>query len=881
MIKLQNVTKIYKSKKGKETTVLNNVSFILPKMGMICILGASGSGKTTLLNILGLLDKPTSGQVLFNNENIYKFNEKKITNYRSSEIGFIFQEFNLFEELNVYDNVGLSLDLHDDKDNHQKIMRALSFVQLEDFAKREINELSGGEKQRVAIARAIVKNPQVILADEPTGNLDSNNSRIVFEKLKEISRTCLVVLVTHDRKSAQQYADRIIELSDGKIISYEESYCIDDENINIRKNQFHISFIKKLKFAFGLLHHKKIRLFLTVIILSIAFSLLEISLNIQKFNVPKMHAETMIKENNTKVQVRKVGNNFANITNKMFDKDLNIIEKDIGDDYSKYSILLSYNLIYDFKDSVLNNDAQIFNDEYYNNAYYKSLDSYDSDTFFKSLNEKELKNLNIIGEIPNQPYEILIPEIIADYLVVHGFNEPQYNEQFKTYFGEEKFVDDINELLNQKLYVMGDKYLIIKGIIKDENLEKFESLKQKRYDKLKQEPTDLYKEFINTYLNDSLYILVVNNNFWETSEFMYNRTLVPEIFPNVIKTNDSEIYDNYTINLTTVIKNENIDITLNEGEIYLSKDLIYQLYRKEINAELDKRINSAILEYEKQLEQREHLISEYKKKCLEFGECDYTIPDIEYVDNQKIENEVYDYIVKEKNLIGNNISLLLKDVNDFFPDEEEKTYELKVIGYGNSTYINLNQFQKYMVPNELIDHLDYEINDAVRLENIFEKYENNNKYEVKTDFSETMKSVSNVVDSIEKISIYIAIVFLAFAIILFILFITNNISNNKKKVGILRALGTKIIDIVKIFMLESAFITCVTFILSNVLSILSIIVLNSFIANEVNFSIMALSYNLNTLGIVFILEILIMIVSLIFPIIYLSKLKPIKLINNN
>src|SRR5699024_8731585 len=150
----------------------------------------------------------------------------------------------------------------------------------------------------------------------------------------------------------------------------------------------------------------------------------------------------------TKVQVRKVVNNFANITNKMLDKDLNIIEKDIGVDYSKYSILLSYNLIYDFKDSVLNNDAQIFNDKYYNNAYYNSFNSYDSDTFFKSLKEKELENLNIIGEIPNQPYEILIPEIIADYLVVHGFNEPKYNEQFKTYFGEEKFVDDINELLN-------------------------------------------------------------------------------------------------------------------------------------------------------------------------------------------------------------------------------------------------------------------------------------------------------------------------------------------------------------------------------------------------------------------------------------------------
>ena len=119
----------------------------------------------------------------------------------------------------------------------------------------------------------------------------------------------------------------------------------------------------------------------------------------------------------------------------MFEKDLNILEKSIGNDYSKYSILLSYNLMYDFKDTVLNNTAKTFNDEYYNNAYYKTLDYYDSETYFKSLSEEELKNLNIIGEIPTQPYEVLIPQIIADYLVIHGFNEPQYNDQLKTYFG--------------------------------------------------------------------------------------------------------------------------------------------------------------------------------------------------------------------------------------------------------------------------------------------------------------------------------------------------------------------------------------------------------------------------------------------------------------
>lgn len=218
MIELRNVTKIYKSKKASDTIALNDISLKFPDKGLVFVLGSSGSGKSTLLNLLGLLDKPTSGEILVNGTNINKMGDKLLTRYRNNYIGFIFQEFNLFDELNVYDNIELCINAKNVLDIKGKVDNLLNDLGLSGYGKRKINELSGGEKGRVAIARAIIKNPSVILADEPTGNLDSENSRIIFDILKKISKNHLVIVVSHEEALAQIYADAIVRLEDGKII---------------------------------------------------------------------------------------------------------------------------------------------------------------------------------------------------------------------------------------------------------------------------------------------------------------------------------------------------------------------------------------------------------------------------------------------------------------------------------------------------------------------------------------------------------------------------------------------------------------------------------------------------------------------------------------
>ena len=235
MIKVQELTKIYKSKNRTNCTALDSVSFTLPDNGMVFVLGKSGSGKSTLLNLLGGLDSFEGGEIYFEDEQLSKFTKYDFYDYRCRHIGFVFQDFHLLEELTVEQNIALVLDL-ESADHGDLIPNALAKVGLEDYASRYPRELSGGQKQRVAMARAIVKNPEVILCDEPTGNLDADNSHQILDLLKEFSKTKLIIIVSHNVPDAENYADRILELRDGKIIrddvrrdGYSNKFDINEE----------------------------------------------------------------------------------------------------------------------------------------------------------------------------------------------------------------------------------------------------------------------------------------------------------------------------------------------------------------------------------------------------------------------------------------------------------------------------------------------------------------------------------------------------------------------------------------------------------------------------------------------------------------------------
>ena len=219
MLEIRNITKIYRSKAGNEVKALDNVSITFPETGMVFVLGKSGSGKSTLLNVIGGLDGCDDGEFVIKGKSSKDFAGSDFDAYRNTFIGFIFQEYNILDDFSVGANIALALELQGKKATNEQINGILGQVELLDYAKRKPNELSGGQKQRIAIARALVKDPEIIMADEPTGALDSNTGKQIFDTLKELSKTKLVIIVSHDRDFAERYADRIIEMKDGQIES--------------------------------------------------------------------------------------------------------------------------------------------------------------------------------------------------------------------------------------------------------------------------------------------------------------------------------------------------------------------------------------------------------------------------------------------------------------------------------------------------------------------------------------------------------------------------------------------------------------------------------------------------------------------------------------
>ncbi len=218
MLQIRDLTKRYTTK-GETVEALDHVSLDFPETGMVFLLGKSGSGKSTLLNLAGGLDSPDEGEIIVKGKSSKDFTPSDFDSYRNTYVGFIFQEYNILNELTVGENVALALQLQGKPKDRARISELLSMVDLQGYADRKPNTLSGGQKQRVAIARALVKEPEIIMADEPTGALDSQTGAQVFDTLKKLSKEKLVVVVSHDRDFAETYADRIIELRDGKVVS--------------------------------------------------------------------------------------------------------------------------------------------------------------------------------------------------------------------------------------------------------------------------------------------------------------------------------------------------------------------------------------------------------------------------------------------------------------------------------------------------------------------------------------------------------------------------------------------------------------------------------------------------------------------------------------
>ncbi len=313
MLKVDIKSKIYKMK-NEDFKALDNVKFEAPDSGIVCILGPSGSGKTTLMNIIGALDSDFEGDVIINNKSLKEFKSKDLDSYRKNTVGFIFQQFYLINKFTSYDNVNVALNLsnYKDIDKKNKVLNLLKQVEMDKFSKRKVNVLSGGQKQRIAIARALSNDPDIILADEPTGALDSKISEEIMGVLKKLSKTKLILIITHSEELAAKYADTIIKMEDGKIINIENVKEKSEyvKNINSGDNsKSRMSYFTAFKYSLKNLASRKARVISTSIGMSIGIVGIGLALALSNgtMNMAKSQVESIMPTNMIEVNIEGKG----------------------------------------------------------------------------------------------------------------------------------------------------------------------------------------------------------------------------------------------------------------------------------------------------------------------------------------------------------------------------------------------------------------------------------------------------------------------------------------------------------------------------------------------------------------------------------------------
>ena len=391
------------SKKYNNTIILDNINLKFAPTGLVCILGPSGSGKSTLLNLIGGLDSPSSGVIYYNFLDINRLNKQDIDNYHRHEVGFIFQHYNLINYLSVEENILIGNPKMD-------ITDILDKLNINHLRKKKVYKLSGGEQERVAIARALFNKPKVLLGDEPTGALDSKNSQDIMNYLSEYSQDHLVILVTHDEYLAREYADRIIRLSDGHIISDSNPYNVNEEfnTYDLPNNNTNIRSI--INIAYNNFKNKKKRYIFSILASLIGLVSLMLILSITNgFNKSLDNYEKK-SLSNYPIVISRTGTSIESQVNNLFTKD----------NYSKdYLYMIKENTI-NIDDNLLNKINKLSNKTNFiqysyviNNILYTTFINYN-----RSIKD-ELEFLK--GEYPTHNYEVLL---------VIGSNNELSSEEF-------------------------------------------------------------------------------------------------------------------------------------------------------------------------------------------------------------------------------------------------------------------------------------------------------------------------------------------------------------------------------------------------------------------------------------------------------------------
>lgn len=819
MLELRNIVKIYGQNDNK-VKALKGVSLNFRQNELVSILGPSGCGKTTLLNIIGGLDKYTSGDLIINGKSTKKYKDSDWDTYRNKSIGFVFQNYNLIPHLSVLGNVELALTLSgiSSAKRKEKAIVALQAVGLNDQIKKRPNQLSGGQMQRVAIARAIVNNPDIILADEPTGALDSVTSLQILDILKKLSKERLVIMVTHNKELAKKYSSRIIELLDGEITKDNNAYDGKDKLNNshktdilqtsdndleksittknkTKKEKSSMSFFTAFMLSLKNLFTKKTRTILTSFAGSIGIVGVALVLAVSNgFTgyINKMQSDTL---SGYPISVSTVTANMEAVTSAMRDGGISNDNENYPDD-DKLHI-----------ESTTANLAQLGNYTYISPEFLEYVENYAEEDEKKSAEDKtlnELKisyasSLNVVSKrfdtysfvdtsLSSSAIGASTSGIFYEGLGNENFISSQYDViygEYPTSFDEVALiVSSTNSISKEKLDKLGIEYSSINGVIQDVDFSTIVSSE-----------TYTGKTFKVVY-NDDFY---VPNNYENITSFSKIIDTMPTLEEKQLGIKDMfDSTSGITLKITGVLRvNPDSPLSIySEGIVYTPE--LTQAFR-------ENSLNSLIVTTQKNTTDK--FFNPYKLKISELG-MDFTF-------NTPVELQQFAYTSFGASL---NIDAVLE-------------YNLQQ--YGASTIPNSINFYptRFEAKDSIVKYL--------QTWNSNPENENNKIY-----YADATSFLSNTLGQLVNIISYVLIAFASISLVvssIMIGIITYvSVVERTKEIGVLRSLGARKKDIRRVFNAETLIIGLSAGLIGVLLSLLLTIPINIVIKSLASISNIAI-----------------------------------------
>lgn len=895
MLEAKNLCKVYNPKKGVPVKAIDNVSIKFPDTGMVFLLGKSGSGKSTLLNLLGGLDKYDSGEITIKGESTRNFKQQHFDSYRNTYVGFIFQEYNILEDFSVGANIALAIELQGRKATDDEINQILREVDLEGYGNRKPNELSGGQKQRVAIARALVKNPEIIMADEPTGALDSNTGRQVFDTLKKLSREKLVIIVSHDREFSELYADRIIELADGHIISDVEldredanDYSTTDEKLSFEEDG--------IKVAEG--YH------LTVEDLEAINAYLDTQTK-GSFITGKKHQTT---SKRFKATDEKAITSFKNSGFKLIKSVLPMKNAfKIGASGLKYkkfrlvvTIILSciafglfglsdtfgaYNHVKVCTNSLYDSGVRILSYEKAVRHYYNGDDDFYWDSHNTKITEAEMQELSkqtgvqmhgaYIPNYVNMEFKEYIGEGAFDSKIEYNRGYAIYPEEFSAVMemDEKTLADGKCSILAGTLPTAKTDIAISEIVYKTFELCGFRASTEADTEKITKYSDMVGKKIklndveynicgvIDTKFNLDRYIELATNIENPTNaqslvryalyseyryEYMYGFSgmlmvapgMIDEFAKSEIICTDIDSYyavslDDNTLWIDNVAKLSNVN----------SDKIVWADGAKTSLAENEIILNGYFLE---------------------------TLGDINAILGKKITIEYYD---SKKGELTNREATLV----GYYGEAEKYPYSFIIMNDQAVSELTIQAKEgKYSCAIGRIPETKADIAKAVKF-----AYDETGdvKYVIQNGVTFELDSVNEVLKVMSRVFFFIGIGFAIFASIMLANFIGTSISYKKQEIGILRAIGSRSNDVFRIFFSESFIIAMINFVLSTIGVAVATIIINMVI-RRFGILISVLTFGIRQIALLLVLSIAIAAIASFIPVKKIASKKPIDAIRN-